>query len=184
MAVDNPDEHKVGYGKTPEHTRFQKGRSGNPKGRPPGSRKLTTTALLDEVLDEPVVANVHGKRITITKRLAMLKQLANKAASGDVNATKLLFTKICDIEEDAKVSLKEEADGEEAAQMGMLNRLTLEERVELRRLIAKAEGEPEPEKSQSIESAEAPVSLATGNGQRGQPELAPQKKVADGSAET
>ena len=29
-----PDDDKVGYGKPPKHSRFQPGRSGNPRGRP------------------------------------------------------------------------------------------------------------------------------------------------------
>jgi hypothetical protein len=32
MSQDLPDQ--VGYGRPPRHTRFRKGRSGNPKGRP------------------------------------------------------------------------------------------------------------------------------------------------------
>jgi hypothetical protein len=32
------DRYEVGFGKPPKHTRFQKGRSGNPKGPPKGSK--------------------------------------------------------------------------------------------------------------------------------------------------
>ena len=33
MPPDNKRDYEVGYGKPPRHTRFTKGRSGNPRGR-------------------------------------------------------------------------------------------------------------------------------------------------------
>jgi hypothetical protein len=87
MAIER--EYTVGKGKPPQHTRFQKGHSGNPKGHRKGSRNVAT--LLEQALNERVVVTENGKRKTITKLEAMLKQLANKAASGDHRAIKLLM---------------------------------------------------------------------------------------------
>jgi Family of unknown function (DUF5681) len=81
--------YSVGKGKPPLHTRFQKGRSGNPRGRCKGSKNVAT--LLAQVLNERVTVTENGKRRTITKREAILKQLANKAASGDYRAMKLVI---------------------------------------------------------------------------------------------
>jgi hypothetical protein len=75
----------VGYGQPPLATRFRKGQSGNPKGRPKGARNLKT--LLREALNEKITVNENGKRRAITKMQAGVKQLANKVASGDVKTT-------------------------------------------------------------------------------------------------
>jgi len=79
-----PDEYKVGYGKPPRHTRFQKGRSGNPKGRPKGSKSLPM--LVQKIFNEKVlVSEPRGKR-WMTKLEAGITQLANKAAKGELKA--------------------------------------------------------------------------------------------------
>ena len=50
MPSDHERDYEVGYGKPPRHTRFTKGRSGNPRGRSPGAKNLKT--LLSEALSE------------------------------------------------------------------------------------------------------------------------------------
>ena len=81
-------DYAVGYGKPPRHTGFQKGRSGNPKGRPKGSKNLAT--LLAEALDEKVQITEDGKRRRVTKRELVIKQLVNKSAAADLRAIKQL----------------------------------------------------------------------------------------------
>src|SRR5882724_5648701 len=79
---DNRDsDYQVGYGKPPQHTRFKKGESGNPTGRPKGSKNLTT--LLEKELKQRVMITENGRRRRITKQEAMVKHLVNKAVSGD-----------------------------------------------------------------------------------------------------
>jgi hypothetical protein len=90
---DNRDsDYQVGYGKPPQHTRFKKGESGNPSGRPKGSKNLTT--LLEKELKQRVVVTENGRRRSITKQEAMVKHLVNKAVSGDRSLMQLLLDEI------------------------------------------------------------------------------------------
>lgn len=58
------------------------------KGRPKGSRNLAT--VLERTLRERVVINENGTRRIVTKLEAAVKQLVNKAASGDLPAMRQL----------------------------------------------------------------------------------------------
>jgi len=82
-------DYEVGYGKSPRHTRFKKGQSGNPRGRPSGSKNLST--LLTEALNEVVIVAENGGRRKITKRQAIITQLVNQSAKADWRATKILL---------------------------------------------------------------------------------------------
>jgi Family of unknown function (DUF5681) len=68
-------------GNPPEDTRFQPGSSGNPKGRPKGSKNLSTL-LMDAARDQ-VNATIGGRKRNISKIQATTMQLATKAAGGD-----------------------------------------------------------------------------------------------------
>jgi hypothetical protein len=78
------DEYEVGFGKPPEQSRFRKGVSGNPRGRPKGA--LNKKTILGRTLQEKVVITENGKRKRITKREALYKQIVNKGVSGDLKA--------------------------------------------------------------------------------------------------
>jgi Family of unknown function (DUF5681) len=72
---------KVGRGNPPKHTQFRKGTTGNPKGRPKGSKNLST--YLMEAARDQVSATVGGKTRKISKIQATAMQLATQAAGGD-----------------------------------------------------------------------------------------------------
>ena len=93
----NDEGFDIGYGKPPRNRRFRKGRSGNPKGRPKGTLNLAT--VLERALREPVVIDENGLRRTITKMEAAVKQLVNRAASGDLAALRQLLALVASAEQ-------------------------------------------------------------------------------------
>ncbi len=87
-------EYRVGRGKPPLHTRFRKGRSGNPA----GPRRKDLPALLLAALNETVTVDKDGRRRRISKREAIVEGLVDKSAGADLSATKLLIDLLKDIE--------------------------------------------------------------------------------------
>jgi len=77
-------EEKVGYRRPPVHSRFQRGTSGNARGRPKAAKNAST--LIGSVLAERIPVRENGRTRKISKLEASLTQLANKAAGGDVRA--------------------------------------------------------------------------------------------------
>ena len=96
MPPETPRDYEVGYGKPPRHTRFQKGRSGNPTGRPRGRKNMAT--LLSAALDASIIVVENGRRKKITKREAIVTQLVNKSASADLKATQIVLAMLGELE--------------------------------------------------------------------------------------
>jgi hypothetical protein len=88
-ADQNDRDYRVGRCNPPIHSRFRKGQSGNPKGRPPGSRNIAT--LFGEELDARVSITEYGGRKNLTKMAVIVKQVVNKAASGNLRACEMVF---------------------------------------------------------------------------------------------
>ena len=59
------------------------------RGRPRGARNLST--IVAAALSERVAVNENGRRRRISKLDAAVKQLVNRAASGEMRATQLLL---------------------------------------------------------------------------------------------
>ena len=77
-------QYKVGYAKPPEHTQFTRGRSGNPRGRPTGSKNIATMMIEELIKTVSIVEN--GKRMRIAKIRAVVRQALNKAVGCDFKA--------------------------------------------------------------------------------------------------
>jgi hypothetical protein len=83
------EQEPAGDRRLPRSTRFRPGQSGNPRGRPKGARGLC--GLVASALGERVEAKENGRRRQITKLEAAVKQLVNRAASGDQRAAQFVF---------------------------------------------------------------------------------------------
>jgi Family of unknown function (DUF5681) len=101
-AGKKPDraDYQVGYGKPPAHTRFRKGRSGNPGGRPRGMTAGRATALALKELYRPVTVREGGKLIKLPAIQAVLRSKVALAAKGNGPAQRFLFEIARAIEKD------------------------------------------------------------------------------------
>ncbi|WP_394693538.1 DUF5681 domain-containing protein [Hyphobacterium sp.] len=99
----------IGYANPPKAHQFKPGQSGNPNGRPKGSRGLkqvVRTALANEV---DLIAG--GKDVTMTKREIIVHRLVQKAANDDFRAIGLVLNLDLkfDIAEEARDALHDPA---------------------------------------------------------------------------
>ena len=85
------DEDGVGYGRPPVSTRFQKGKSANPLGRPRGAKgtKATAKRVLMETRRVDVDGSGRVRKLTVLELVVML--LKKLAASGDQRAYRCLM---------------------------------------------------------------------------------------------
>ena len=99
-------EHEIGYRKPPKHTRFVKGQSGNPRGRPrkPKPRPLLLSdAPSDRFLEEeayrPIALRENGQAIELPAVKAVMRALTTSAIKGNRLAQKYLLEHVRGMEE-------------------------------------------------------------------------------------
>lgn len=84
-------QETVGYGKPPTSNRFQKGQSGNPRGRPKNRHR---DVPYDIVLGQMVTIREEGRERRVTAAEAFLLQLTQKGLAGDSAAARALLEAI------------------------------------------------------------------------------------------
>lgn len=82
----------MAYGKPPASGRFAKGKSGNPRGRPKGSRNLRSD--LESELKELIQVREGSRSARVTKQRALVKRLMAGAIGGERQAANSLLTMI------------------------------------------------------------------------------------------
>jgi hypothetical protein len=84
-------DYAIGYGKPPTHTRFRKGASGNPKGRPKNRSKALTDILQEELL-RPLRLREGDAVITMPAIRAVMRSQVNIAVKGNGPAQRNVIT--------------------------------------------------------------------------------------------
>jgi len=85
-------DYAVGYKRPPKSTQFKPGVSGNPKGKPKGSRSVG--ALLQDIIQQKVAVTENGKTRRLPVMEIMLRRLANEAMRGEQRSIKFLLSLI------------------------------------------------------------------------------------------
>ena len=80
---------KVGYKSPPQHSRYRKGQSGNPSGRPKRPAEFGDDLMAE--LAEVIEISEGGKRKRITKQRALIKALTAGGIKGNARAAALLM---------------------------------------------------------------------------------------------
>src|SRR6476646_178471 len=101
---------KIGYGRPPQATRFKRGKSGNPRGRPKGARSRGIDQDLLEELTERVTVREGDREKRLTKQRALVKQWVAKGLKGDNRANSEIFKLVGRTGADAKIETVETYD--------------------------------------------------------------------------
>jgi uncharacterized protein DUF5681 len=89
------ENYEVGKGRPPLSTRWKPGQSGNPRGRPKGTKRLAT--ILHEAMQQKIEINEKGRMRRISVWEAIVKTLRNNALKGDFKAITFLLAQEAEI---------------------------------------------------------------------------------------
>jgi hypothetical protein len=93
-----PDSYEVGYRKPPKNTQFQKGISGNPRGRPKKAANFHSIFMKES--ESLMTINDNGQRRRISKLEGIAKQLQQQGVDGNIPALRMyiaLYPRVLEI---------------------------------------------------------------------------------------
>jgi hypothetical protein len=88
---EEKDDYEVGYKRPPIATRFKKGQSGNPSGKPKKiAPELNPGKILQSIDNEEMIVKIDGKGKRMPKAEISFRQLFNKATKGGLTDARLI----------------------------------------------------------------------------------------------
>lgn len=105
--LQRPDDpaYDVGYAKPPKQTRFKKGQSGNPKGRPkgkknkiPGIREERLKSIILEEAYRDIKVKDGDRQVSVPMIQAIVRTMAMNAAKGNTRSQRMLTEMLMHIE--------------------------------------------------------------------------------------
>jgi len=118
--AEKHSSYLVGYKRPPQHTRFQPGQSGNPKGRSKGTRNLETDLM--EELAERIPIREGDRSFKVSKQRALLKGLLSKALKGDTRAAGLVLRLVATVTLANETAAPEQPSDLDPADLAILER--------------------------------------------------------------
>lgn len=108
-TLSPPESYDVGYGRPPMETRFRPGQSGNPRGRPKGSKNkrpgLHEERMKDIILDEAyrgIAVQDGTRKVTVPMAQAVMRSIAVNAAKGNWRCQRLFAELLASTESSRK----------------------------------------------------------------------------------
>jgi len=89
MAPKRQGDYMVGKGKPPKHSQFKPGVSGNPSGRPKGTKNAIER--LCDAMERTVVIRISGKAEKMSVAEALTIRIVEAAMQGDIKKAKFLL---------------------------------------------------------------------------------------------
>jgi hypothetical protein len=91
MWIVQAMSNKSGRRNPPKHSRFKKGVSGNPKGRPKRRKGQLVSEIVSKVQNTPTAYREGGRTKQASRLELALKKLVNRALEGDARSAAELF---------------------------------------------------------------------------------------------
>lgn len=115
------DDDYIGYGRPPSWTKFQKGRSGNPKGRPRRAKPQTDAAphpsaqddILRRALAKPVEIREGGKNRQVPMKEVIQQKQIHLAAMGSIHAQREVLRAARELEERDRLRAEAKIEADE-----------------------------------------------------------------------